>query len=97
MEKETWRDIFCRQLATGGYWKFLHKEEFDSHQFLDRSDAFHIIKKAQAEVYVDIISKLNNRIDDSILKEIIEDYENHWKNSSDDSALGMFLNDKQIK
>ena len=97
MEKETWKDLFCRQVDTGKFWKNLFKDEFDQHQFLDRSDAFHICKKAQADTYENIIAKLTGKIDDNIIEELKQMLREHWEKSSDDSALGMFLNGKQIK
>lgn len=97
MEKDTWKDIFCRQVSTGKFWKNLFKSEFDERTFLDRSDAVHICKKAQSDTYEAIISKLDGRVDESIINELNKDLEEHWSDSSDDSALGMFFNGKQIK
>ena len=95
MEKETWKDIFCRQLSTGSFWKNLFKDEFDSHQFLDRSDAVYICKKAQADIYEDIIGKLDGKIDYKIIKELKENLKDHWK--KDVSALGMIVGGEKRK
>lgn len=94
--KETWKDIFCNQVAGGKFWKNLFKDEFDRHQFLDRSDAVYICKKAQADIYEKIISDLNMKnVDPKIISTLKMQLEKHWE--KDDSALGMFVNNKQIK
>ena len=97
MDKETWKEVFCRQVSTGKFWKNLFKDEFDKHQFLDRSDAVYIGKKAQADIYEAIIAKLDNNEYNDIFAELKQELADHWKVSSDDSALGMVLNGKQIK
>jgi hypothetical protein len=97
MEKESWKDIFCRQVSSGGYWRNLFKEEFENHQFLDRSDAVYICKKAQADAYENVILKLDGKIEKGLIDEIKQILKKHWEDSSDDSALGMILNGKQIK
>jgi len=88
MEKETWKDVFCRQVDCGKYWKNLFKDEFDRHNFLDRSDTVYICKKAQADIYEDIISKLDGKISIDAMNELKKSLEEHWNN--DDSDLGMF-------
>ena len=95
MEKETWKDVFCNQIDDGKYWKGLFKEEFDRHQFLDRGDAVYICKKAQADVYENIINKLDGKVDVKIINELKKNLDEHWK--QDDSALGMYINGEQIK
>ncbi|MCK9445681.1 hypothetical protein M0Q50_02185 [bacterium] len=95
MENETWKDIFCNQIDTGSFWKELLRNEFDNRQFLDRSDSVYICKKAQSDAYENIIKLLDGRVDKSIIEDIENVLKEHWK--SDDSALGMFHNDKQIK
>jgi hypothetical protein len=94
MKKETWKDVFCNQVDDGKYWKNLFKDEFDKHQFLDRNDAVYICKKAQADCYENIINKLEGKIDATIIDELKQILDEHWKN--DDSALGMFVGGKQI-
>ena len=84
---ESWKNIFTRQVSSGKYWKNLFKDEFDRHQFLDRSDAVYICKKAQADAYENVINKLQGKIEDNLLKEIKQILDNLWDN--DDSALGM--------
>ena len=84
---ETWKDIFCRQVSTGRYWKNLFKDEFDKHKFIDRSDAVVICKKSQSDVFETIINKLDGRIDNSILSEIKQMLVEHL--DSDNSSLGM--------
>lgn len=93
--KETWRDVFCNQVDDGKSWKSLFVEEFERHQFLDRSDAVYICKKAQADVYEDVLNKLEGKVDVAIINELKKALDNHWK--KDDSALGMIVNGKQIK
>lgn len=93
--KETWKDIFCKQLDCGSFWKNLHKEDFDSKSFLMRSDAVYICKKAQADVYEDLIEKLSGKVDESVIEYIKQMLDEHWK--SDDSALGMWDGENQIK
>jgi hypothetical protein len=84
---ESWKNIFTKQVSSGKYWKNLFKDEFDRHQFLDRSDAVYICKKAQADAYENVINKLQGKIEDNLLKEIKQILDNLWDN--DDSALGM--------
>jgi hypothetical protein len=84
---ESWKNIFTKQVSSGKYWKNLFKDEFDRHQFLDRSDAVYICKKAQADAYQNVINKLQGKIEDNLLKEIKQILDNLWDN--DDSALGM--------
>ena len=84
---ESWKNIFTRQVSSGKYWKNLFKDKFDRHQFLDRSDAVYICKKAQADAYENVINKLQGKIEDNLLKEIKQILDNLWDN--DDSALGM--------
>ena len=67
MKKETWKDIFAQQTDCGKFWKELHKEEFDRHSFLDRSDALYICKKAQADAYENVIKKLDRKTDVKII------------------------------
>jgi hypothetical protein len=93
MEKDTWKDIFCRQVSTGKYWKNLFNDEFEKHQFLDRSDVVYICKKAQSEVYEDIIKKLEGKIDVTIMNELKKLLGEHWV--KDDSALGMIRGGKK--
>ena len=95
--KDTWKDVFCRQVDTGKFWKNLFKDDFEKHQFLDRSDAVHVCKKAQSDAYENVINKLEGKVDDSVLTELKEMLEQHWKDASEDSALGMFQQGKQIK
>ncbi len=85
--KETWKDVFCNQVDVGKFWKNLFKDEFDRHQFLDRSDAVYICKKAQADVYESIINKLEGKVDIAIIDELKQNLDEHWKN--DDSDLGI--------
>ena len=87
MEKETWKDIFCRQVSTGKYWKNLFKDEFDKHKFIDRSDVVVICEKSQSDVFETIINKLDGRVDNSILSEIKQMLVEHL--DSDNSSLGM--------
>jgi len=89
MEKETWRDVFCRQVSTGKYWKNLFQNEFEKNRFLERSDAVYICKKAQADAYEDIIKKLEGKIDVSVMNELKQNLGKHW--AKDDSALGIAL------
>jgi hypothetical protein len=84
---ESWKDVFTKQVSSGRYWKNLFKDEFDRHQFLDRSDAVYICKKAQADAYQNVINKLQGKIDDNSLNEIKQILDNIWED--DDSALGM--------
>jgi chromosome segregation ATPase len=84
---ESWKNIFTKQVSSGKYWKNLFKDEFDRHQFLDRSDAVYICKKAQADAYQNVINKLHGKIDDDSLNEIKQILDNLWED--DDSALGM--------
>lgn len=86
-EEETWKDFFCRQLSTGRGWQNLYKEEFEEHQFLERSDAVYICKKAQADVYEKLIEHFASICDDGVREEIKLMLTEHWK--IDDSALGM--------
>lgn len=46
MSKETWKDIFRKQVSSGKFWKNLFKDNFDKTQFIERSDAVYICKKA---------------------------------------------------
>lgn len=95
MSKETWKKIFCDQIDDGKQWKELFKSDFEKHQFLDRNDAVYICKKAQADVYESIIKNLESKkVDSSIIKKLKQELDDHWK--KDDSALGMFVNGKQI-
>jgi vacuolar-type H+-ATPase subunit B/Vma2 len=84
---ESWKKVFTRQIGSGKYWKNLFKDEFERHQFLDRSDAVYICKKAQADAYENVINKLQGKIDDDSLNEIKQILDNLWED--DDSALGM--------
>lgn len=84
---ESWKDIFKIQVGSGKYWKKLFKDEFERHQFLDRSDAVYICKKAQADAYENVINKLQGKIDDNLLNEIKQILNDMW--NSDDSLLGM--------
>ncbi len=84
---ESWKDVFTKQVSSGRYWKNLFKDEFDRHQFLDRSDAVYICKKAQADAYQNVINKLQGKIDDDSLNKIKQILDNLWE--TDDSALGM--------
>lgn len=85
-KKETWKDFFIRQVASGKYFKNLFKDEFERHKFIDRSDAVFICKKAQADVYEDIINKLSGKVDESIIEGLKNELNQHWEN--DDSGLG---------
>lgn len=87
MEKETWKDVFCKQIGCGKFWANLFKDEFNEHQFLYRSDAVYICKKAQADAYENIINKFHGKINLTLMNELNQILEQHWKN--DDSALGM--------
>ena len=84
---ESWKKVFTRQIGSGKYWKNLFKDEFERHQFLDRSDAVYICKKAQADAYENVINRLQGKIDDNSLNEIKQILNNLWE--SDDSSLGM--------
>lgn len=83
-KKETWKDIFVRQVDRGSFWEKLFKSEFDSHKFLDRSDAHYICKKAQDDAYCNVIELLD---DENKIKEVEKLKEQLWGN--DDSSLGM--------
>lgn len=61
--------------------------EFDNRRFLDRGDAVFLCKKAQADTMGDIISKLDGKVDETIISELKSDLEKHWE--TDISALGM--------
>jgi hypothetical protein len=95
MENETWKEAFCDQVDDGKFWKNLFKDEFDNHQFLDRSDAVYLCKKAQADAYENIISKLEGKVSDDIINDIKQILEDNW--NKDDSTLGMYFNGEQIK
>lgn len=95
MKKETWKDVFCNQIGDGKYWKKLFNDQFENHQFLDRSDAVYICKKAQADAYENIINKFEGKVDVAVMNELKQILDEHWK--KDDSALGMIIGDKQIK
>ena len=84
---ESWKKVFKTQVGSGKYWKNLFKDEFERHQFLDRSDAVYICKKAQADAYENVINKLQGKIDDDSLNEIKQILNNLWE--SDDSSLGI--------
>lgn len=93
----TWKEVLCRQVSTLKFWENLFinsKFELINRLFLDRSDVMGIIKKAQSEVYENIIEKIKDRVDEKILSEIKKDFEDHL--NFDTSAIGMFHNDKQI-
>lgn len=88
---ESWKDVFRRQVASGKYWK--HQYDFESRRFVDRSDAVYICKKAQADVYEDIIEHLTEMGGDSrIITELETRLEKHCED--DISALGM-LNESE--
>ncbi len=88
---ENWKDIFRNQVASGKYWK--HSHDFDKKRFLERSDAVHICKKAQSEVYEDVIEHLIDMGGNSrIIEELETRLEKHW--TQDNSALGM-LNESE--
>jgi len=91
----TWKDVFCAQVDDGEYWKRMFGKEFDKHQFLDRSDAVYICKKAQADAYENILSKLKEDSDALLIEEIKKTVAELWL--ADDSALGMYINGEQIK
>ena len=95
MKAETWKDVFCNQIGDGKYWKKLFNDQFENHQFLDRSDAVYICKKAQADAYENIINKFEGKVDVTVMNELKQILDKHWK--KDDSALGMIIGDKQIK
>lgn len=97
MEKETWKDVFCNQLDEGRFWKSLFNDDFENHQFLDRSDAVYICKKAQADAYENVIAKLEGKVTDEVINELKQILIDHWGENNDDSALGMYFNGKQIK
>jgi len=95
---ENWKDVFCQQVDCGKFWKNLFKDEFDSHAFLDRSDAVYICKKAQADVYestIEFLEDMGGDVDPKIVKELKKRLEEHWE--KDDSTLGMVIDGKQIK
>ena len=91
---KTWKDSFREQTDSGKYWKELFKTEFESHKFLDRSDAVYICKKAQSDAYYNVIEKLKSEVDNSIIEKIEEIITNLW--NEDDSALGMISPNGQI-
>ena len=95
MKAETWKDVFCNQIGDGKYWKKSFNDQFENHQFLDRSDAVYICKKAQADAYENIINKFEGKVDVTVMNELKQILDEHWK--KDDSALGMIIGDKQIK
>lgn len=85
--KESWKDVFVQQIGSGKYWKDLFKDGFDNQKFLDRSDAVHICKKAQADAYQNVINKLKGKIEDDSLNEIKQLIDDLW--NDDDSILGL--------
>ena len=95
-DQDTWKDVFRRQVSTGNYWQKLFKEEFDRHQFLDRSDAVYICKKAQADILQEVIDSLDKNKDKLIINDINDMIKKVWKSASKDSALGMIHNGKQL-
>jgi hypothetical protein len=90
MEKETWQSVFIKQVDSGKFWMNLFKDEFDKHQFLDRSDVIHLCKKAQADIYENIIELFRGRIDDSMILEIENVIRKNWDN--DESGIGLTFN-----
>lgn len=95
--ESTWKEILCKQVSTLNYWKNLFINsvyDLKERLFLDRSDAMVIIKIAQNDVYHNIIDKLKDKIDPEHLSIILDEAEKHQK--MDNSAVGMFHNEKQI-
>lgn len=78
-----WKKLFVQQLGTGKFWQKLFKQDFDNHQFLDRSDVITIIRTAQ----LDALREADKRIKDAqssvkihqLIKEITD---------TDESGLG---------
>lgn len=85
---ETWKDIFVRQVSTGRFWKKLFKDDFERQEFLGRSDAVYICKKAQSDVYDTLIKrcKLSHQLE-KFTGELEKMKEELWK--EDISDLGM--------
>ena len=79
-----WKKLFVQQLGSGKFWKKLFKQDFDNHQFLDRSDVITIIRIAQ----LDVLREVDKRIKDAqssvkvnqLIKEITD---------ADESGLGL--------
>jgi hypothetical protein len=84
---DSWKKLLLNQTSSGKYWKNLHKDSFDSHKFLDRSDVITICKTAQSDVYKHILNKLEGKIDKELIKDIEKDLNDLW--SSDDSYIGL--------
>lgn len=90
----SWRQTFRNQVDTGGFWEDLFKTEFKQHQFLDRPDVVCIVKEAQRDILDEALEKiLENGNTDlylsiTALRDRISD--------TDDSALGMYFNGKQL-
>jgi hypothetical protein len=93
--EETWRDVFCAQVDSGKYWKNLFKDNFEKEQFLTRSDASYIVKKAQADIIQGIIKDFEGNVNDSVINYLQNMIKELW--AKDDSAIGMIVNGKQIK
>lgn len=85
MKKDTWKDVFRRQMVSGKFWSNLLKEEFNRRIFLDRSDAVYICKKAQADAYENVISKFDGEVSSDIIDELREMINELW--NSDDLDL----------
>lgn len=94
-EKDTWKDVFCQQVDTGKNWQNLFKNEFEKHEFLDRSDAVYICKKAQVDAYKTVIESLDKNKDKLIINDIQEMIDKLW--AEDISALGMYHNGQQVR
>lgn len=91
---DTWKDAFREQIDDGKFWKKLFKDDFNEHQFLDRSDAVYICKKAQADAYQNVINAIKDKVDKSVIDEIEQIIIDLWDN--DDSSLGMVAFNGQV-
>lgn len=84
--RDSWRELFKRQTDTLQFWINLFGADSKS-MLLDRSDASAICKKAQLDLYKQIIHDLENKVNDEILEKIKNDLE--ALEQEDISAIGL--------
>jgi hypothetical protein len=88
IHSEIWKYKFRDKSASGKYWQKLFGDEFESHKFLDRSDAVSICKIAQRDAYTEIINILEaNRVNIEVINEVKASLERI--EDEDNSGLGM--------
>ena len=78
-----WKKLFVQQLGTGKFWQKLFKQDFDNHQFLDRSDVITIIRTAQLDALREADKRINDAQSSVKIQQLIKEI-----TDGDESGLG---------